>query len=187
MELRLVVGLGNPGPQYEATRHNAGFMAVDRALAALGMRLDQTGFGGAFAKGAIGGRGFVIGKPMTFMNLSGAFVANLCRFYKISAQNVLVAYDDFAFDLGRVKARERGSAGGHNGMASVIACLGTEDIKRIRIGIGPAPRGGFADFVLGRFAPKDSALLDAALERSAAACRAFLEGGDFAAVAAAAN
>ena len=162
--LRLVVGLGNPGPRYARTRHNVGFRLVDR-LAGEAVWRDFRGLGQVCRA-----QGLILAKPMTFMNESGRFVQSLAHFHKFSPGLVLVCYDDVALPLGRLRLRPSGSSGGQKGMESVIACLGTEAIPRLRIGVGPQPPGlDSAAFVLARFQAEEEKALDEALAAAAAA------------------
>jgi len=162
--LRLVVGLGNPGTRYARTRHNVGFRLVDRLAGEAAWR-DFRGLGQVCRA-----QGLILAKPMTFMNESGRFVQSLAHFHKFSPGLVLVCYDDVALPLGRLRLRPSGSSGGQKGMESVIACLGTEAIPRLRIGVGPQPPGlDSAAFVLARFQAEEEKALDEALAAAAAA------------------
>ena len=178
--MKLIVGLGNPGSQYEKTRHNAGFMVVDR----LARRhfADQTPkgrFQGVVVEGAIGGERCVLLKPTTYMNRSGGSVAQAAGFYKIDvASDLLVIVDDVALPLGNIRIRMSGSAGGHNGLSDIQRALGTEAYPRCRIGIDARP--GFmdqADYVLGRFTSEEMSVLEPALEKTADAAEVFVREG----------
>lgn len=178
--MKLIVGLGNPGSQYEKTRHNAGFMAVDR----LARRHfpDQTPkgrFQGVTLEGAIGAERCVLLKPTTYMNRSGGSVAQALGFYKMDpSADVLVLVDDVALPLGSLRIRPTGSAGGHNGLSDIQRALASEAYPRCRIGIGARP--GFmdqADYVLGRFTPEELAALEPAIEKAADACEVFVREG----------
>jgi PTH1 family peptidyl-tRNA hydrolase len=174
--VRLVVGLGNPGPEYEATRHNVGFMVLDRLAAdSPGVRFNRHRFGLV----ASYGRGVFLLKPLTFMNLSGDAVAPMMRFLRLDPRQLLVVSDDLDLDLGRIRLRARGSAGGHNGLKSITARLGTEEYARLRIGIGrPAdPRYPVIDWVLSRFAPDERDRLDESLASACGAVDAVLHDG----------
>jgi PTH1 family peptidyl-tRNA hydrolase len=153
--MKLLVGLGNPGSRYETTRHNAGWMALDRLAQDKGLRFKtDRRFRGDAAEMDLPGAGrVVLLKPLTFMNLSGEAVLAAASFYKIEPADVLVVTDDFALPLGMIRVRARGSAGGHNGLKSISALLGTTDFPRIRIGVG-SPLESAIDHVLGTF-PKD--------------------------------
>jgi peptidyl-tRNA hydrolase, PTH1 family len=174
LAIRLVVGLGNPGAKYESTRHNAGFMLVDRIASAEGLRWEEfKSAPGDFARGA----SFWLAKPMTFMNDSGEFVQPLCHFYKIKPEEVLVCFDDVALPLGRLRLRPSGSAGGHNGMKSIIRHLGTDAFPRLRIGVGQPAGVDSADHVLRAFGKDERPLLDEALARAEQAVAEARDGG----------
>jgi len=164
---RLLVGLGNPGREYFGTRHNVGFMVLDRLAAALGatFRADKKWK----ADVAIAGDVFLL-KPQTYMNLSGESVNALARFYQIEPARVLVVLDDMALPLGRLRIRERGSHGGHNGLRSILDHLATQDVPRLRVGIGEAPDAA-TGHVLGRFAVDERPLVEQSLDRAAEAVR----------------
>jgi PTH1 family peptidyl-tRNA hydrolase len=172
--IRLIAGLGNPGSEYEHTRHNAGFMIVDRLAARLGVTFSrERKFEGLFAKT---GNLFLL-KPQTYMNLSGRSVAAVCQFYRIEPAEVLVVYDDVALPEGRVRLRASGSAGGHNGMRSIIACLGTDEFPRLRFGVGAADGKSLVGHVLAPFDPATREALDKSLENAVeAASMAALRG-----------
>ena len=170
--VRLVVGLGNPGPRYVRTRHNVGFRLVEKLAGDEAWR-DFQGLG-LTCRAA----GLLLAKPMTFMNESGRFVGALSRFYRIEPGSLLVCFDDVALPLGRLRLRSRGSSGGQKGMGSVISCLGTDDIPRLRLGVGPQlPGMDSAAFVLSRFKPEEEPVLEAALDEAAAAVRTASEEG----------
>ena len=160
---RLIVGLGNPGREYEQTRHNVGFMVLDKLAARSGApwRTEKK-----WKAQVADCEGVVCCKPASFMNLSGNPVHGVAHFFKVPPAETLVVYDDLALPLGKLRFRPDGSAGGHNGMQSVIEHLGTTEIPRLRIGIGAA-EGGMVSHVLGRFAPEERPELEAALERAA--------------------
>lgn len=156
--MKLLVGLGNPGPKYELTRHNAGFLILD--LIAVGAKIPWEGgsnkFGGEIAKGTFNGQTCVFLKPMTFMNLSGRSVRAVTSFFKIEPKDVICLHDELDVPAGKVKARVGGGAGGHNGIRSMIEELGSADFHRIKLGIGkPPPQWQGADWVLGRFADEE--------------------------------
>ena len=164
--IRLIAGLGNPGREYENTRHNAGFMILDRLAAKLGVTFsNERKFEGHLARS---GSLFLL-KPQTFMNLSGRSVAAVCQFYRIDPAEVLVVYDDVALPEGRLRLRAGGSAGGHNGMRSMIACLGTDQFPRLRFGVGASDGKSLVGHVLGAFDPAGREDLDKSLEIAAEA------------------
>ena len=154
----LVVFLGNPGPKYDCTRHNAGFMAGDAMEGKLGVRINKARFKALTAEAAIGGEKVLLMKPQTFMNLSGEAVGEAARFYKIPPEHVLVVSDEIALPIGKLRVRAKGSAGGHNGLKNIIACLGSEEFPRIRLGVGapPHPDYDMADWVLSSFKNQDA-------------------------------
>ncbi len=175
----LIVGLGNPGDKYDGTRHNAGFLAVD-ALADKGQfRISRVKFKSLTAQGSVGGQGALVMKPTTYMNLSGEAVGEAARFYHIPPANVLVISDDVDLPLGKLRLRTGGSAGGHNGLKSIIQHLGTDQFPRIKIGVGgkPHPDYDMADWVLGRLQGEDRRVLDEAAERAAEAAACLLKDG----------
>jgi PTH1 family peptidyl-tRNA hydrolase len=158
--LRLVVGLGNPGPKYERTRHNVGFRLVEFLAGESPAWKDFRGLG-RYASAD----GVLLAEPMTFMNESGRFVQALAAFYKASPAQVLVCYDEIALPLGRLRIRPSGSAGGHNGMKSIIGCLGTDAFPRLRVGVGPQPPGvDSAAWVLGKFTAAEEKLMPSVIE-----------------------
>ncbi|CAN5892053.1 aminoacyl-tRNA hydrolase [soil metagenome] len=168
MSIRLIVGLGNPGPEYEQTRHNAGFWLVDQ-LARSGLQRDKN-FQALVAKIRLAGEDVWLLQPQTFMNRSGMSVAALCRFYKFTPEQVLVVHDELDIVPGLAKLKKGGSSGGHNGLKDITAALGTQDYWRLRIGIGH-PRTlnlqqGVADFVLHRPRKEEQALIDEAIARA---------------------
>ena len=153
----LVVGLGNPGDKYRATRHNAGFIAIDLIAEKAGVKLDRVACRGLTGRGSLGGHGVLFLKPETFMNLSGEAVREAAAFYKIPAERVLVLCDDISFEPGRVRIRRSGSHGGHNGLKNITELLGSEAFPRIRIGVGqkPHPEYDLVDWVLGKLSDED--------------------------------
>ncbi len=176
--IRLIAGLGNPGREYQRTRHNIGFMVLDRLAADAGLAWDFSAkWNAGWAKGDV-----IMVKPATFMNRSGEAVAAIANFYKIAAAEVLVVLDDLALPLGRLRIRPHGSSGGHNGLESVIEHFGTEAVARLRVGIGAPPSHGAVDYVLGRFFEEEQPVLDATLERAAAAVKCTVDKGLFAAM-----
>lgn len=175
----IVAALGNPGREYERTRHNIGFMLADLAAGACpsGSWRPWKDLGSYFDARLGGGRVFIL-KPETYMNNSGLAVRGLADFYKVPASGIIAVYDDLSLPLGTIRIRRDGSSGGHNGMLSIATAMGTSGIPRIRIGIGPRPaRIPAKDFVLGRFSREEEALLNPALERGMRALLAVLEQG----------
>jgi PTH1 family peptidyl-tRNA hydrolase len=165
--LLLIIGLGNPGPRYEATRHNVGFMLVDRLTQVYGIECDTPGWKSRWGRGEIAGREVVLVKPETFMNASGEAVAWFAGALSLGAANLLVAYDDTDLPLGRIRVKARGGSGGHRGMESIIDVLGTSDFTRIRLGIGRPDTGELTDYVLAPFDGEEGGAVDDMLSRAA--------------------
>lgn len=153
----ILVGLGNVGKQYEKTRHNAGFLAIDYIAEKYGARIDRVKFNATVGECNIAGTRVLLMKPSTLMNRSGIAISEAASFYKIPPERVLVLHDEISFDPGVIRIRRKGSAGGHNGLKSIIASLGSQDFPRVKIGIGkkPSPEYDLADFVLGRLSDSD--------------------------------
>jgi peptidyl-tRNA hydrolase, PTH1 family len=163
--MKLIVGLGNPGQEYAATRHNVGFMAIDRLCGKYGISVHKKQSKGLAGEGVIRGHKVAFLKPQTYMNLSGESVRAFMDFYKVKLEDVIIVYDDLDTEIGKVRLRYQGSAGGHNGIKSLIQHLGTEKFNRIRIGISrPAPGKDIAHYVLAPFAKAEAELLDRALD-----------------------
>ena len=180
--MKLVVGLGNPGKQYELTRHNMGFRVIDRLCEIFYCDLDREKFKGRFTvcKHQMLPEPVIFAKPETFMNLSGEFVRPLMEYYDIALEDLIVIYDDMDIPEGKIRLRPAGSAGSHNGMKSIIANLKSESFKRIRVGIGEPEYSG-VDYVLGKLSGESAALADEAIEKAAQAARdALLHGFDYA-------
>ena len=149
--MKLIVGLGNPGKEYVKTRHNIGFMVIDGLLNKMNVELDQNKFNSLFVKTKINTTDAIIAKPLTFMNLSGEAVSQLANFFRIEPEDVLVIHDDFDLPLGKLRLRNQGSGGSHNGMKNIILHLGTNKLCRIRVGIGKDRFIEQKDYVLGKF------------------------------------
>ena len=175
----MIVGLGNPGDNYARTRHNAGFRAVDALAAELGVRIDRAKFRGLYAQASRQGQKLVLLKPQTFMNESGLSVMDAARFYKLPPERIVVLFDDISLDVGRLRVRADGSAGGHNGIKSIIGCLNSQSFPRVKIGVGakPHPDYDLADWVLSNFTKPEETLLAPALERAGQAALALIDGG----------
>jgi PTH1 family peptidyl-tRNA hydrolase len=174
----LVVGLGNPGAEYQGTRHNVGFMALDEIAASAGATVSRLRFRALTGEGSIGGCRVLFMKPQTYMNLSGEAVGEAASFYKIPPERVIVLCDDISFAPGRVRIRRSGSAGGHNGLKSIIASLGSDAFVRFKIGVGERvdKSQDLADFVLGKFPPADREALSGLLSRLPEALTLWLSG-----------
>ena len=178
-ETWLIVGLGNPGREYEKTRHNAGFRAMDILAQKLGCKLDKAKFQGLYGQVNYNGRKLLLLKPQTFMNLSGKSVLQLSAFFHVPPQNIIVLFDDISLEPGRLRLRKDGSAGGHNGIKSIIAELGSQEFPRVKIGVGAKPHPDFdlANWVLSAFSAQEEKALQPALERAADAALAIIELG----------
>ena len=172
----LIVGLGNPSKEYERTRHNVGFDTVDELIERHNIPQSGVKHKAMFGKGVIDGQKVIVAKPLTFMNLSGEAVRAMADYYKIDPETqLIIIYDDIDLEPGQVRIRKKGSAGGHNGIKSIISHLGTENFYRIKIGVGAKPKGwDLADHVLSRFSAGDRKLVDDAIERAAAAVSVIL-------------
>lgn len=163
----LIVGLGNPGNKYKNNRHNIGFRVVEALAERHSIRLDTDKHKGIIGKGMIGSEKVVIAKPLTFMNLSGECVRSVADFYKIPVENIIVVFDDISLDVGKLRIRKKGSAGGHNGIKSIIAHLGGDNFPRLKFGVGDKPNGmDLADYVLGNFSKEDEAILKSEIIRA---------------------
>lgn len=175
----LVVGLGNPGRQYEKTRHNMGFDTLDVLVEK--WRVPQTGvkFNGMYGTTIVGGEKVILMKPLSYMNLSGGPVQEMASYFKIDPETqLIVIYDDIDLEPGQLRIRKQGSAGGHNGMKDIIRRLGTEKFCRIKVGVGAKPAGwDLADYVLGRFSTEDRKGIDEAIEDAADAVEMIIEKG----------
>ena len=167
----LIAGLGNPGQKYEHTRHNMGFLTVDLLAEEAGVKLNKVKFKSAYNMVSFAGQRCLVMKPQTYMNLSGEAVGEAARFYKIPAGHVLVIYDDISLPVGKIRVRPTGSAGGHNGIKSIIAQLGSRNFPRVKVGVGAKPHPDYelADWVLSRFSAQEQKALEPALERAAEA------------------
>ena len=170
--IRLVAGLGNPGPEYAATRHNIGFMVADQLAAQLGSTWEKsTKWDALMAKC----RDVFLAKPMNYMNRSGYPLLEIAQFYKIQPPEILVVLDDMALPLGHLRLRVSGGSGGHKGLESVIMQFGTEEIPRLRIGIGEAPRAGSVDYVLSRFFEEEKPIVRSTIDRAVEAVKCAID------------
>jgi PTH1 family peptidyl-tRNA hydrolase len=163
-ELKIIVGLGNPGTAYAGTRHNIGFRVIDALAAALNVKVKKRKFGALFGQAEFENNKLILLKPQSFMNRSGHVVATAVGFYQIPLNDLMLAFDDIALDVGRIRLRAKGSAGGHNGLADIIEKLGTEDFSRLRIGIGSNIRESTVDFVLDVPGDDEQTILNEAVE-----------------------
>ena len=178
-ETWLIVGLGNPGKDYERTRHNCGFRAVDKLADKLGCKIDKGKYQGLYGQTIYNGRKLMLLKPLTYMNLSGRSVLQLSAYFNIPPQRIIVLFDDISLEPGRLRVRPDGSAGGHNGIKSIIQELGSQAFPRVKIGVGgkPDPNADLADWVLSGFTAKEEKALVVALDNAADAALAIIEKG----------
>ena len=175
----LVVFLGNPGLQYEGTRHNAGFMTADALCKKHDFTVNKARFQALTAQTELGGEKVLLMKPQTYMNLSGQAVSQAARFYRIPSEHILVVLDEVNLPVGKLRIRVKGSAGGHNGLKNIVALLGTEDFPRIRLGVGapPHPDYDMMDWVLSAFHGQDAEDMAKAAQRAAEAVECYIEKG----------
>lgn len=175
----LVVGLGNPGLQYEKTRHNVGFMSADLLMKKAGGEFTKHKMDAHFGECEIGKKRILVMKPQTFMNNSGTAVSAVSKFYKIPNDKIIIISDDISLDVGRIRIRRKGSHGGHNGLKDIFQLLGTDSIMRVKIGVGakPHPDYDLADWVLGKFPKEDEENLSTALENSVKATEEIITRG----------
>ena len=175
----LIVGLGNPGKQYEHTRHNCGFRAIDLLADKLGCKIDKGKFQGLYGQASYNGCKLFLLKPQTFMNLSGRSVLQLSAYYSIPPQRIIVMFDDISLEPGRLRIRPDGSAGGHNGIKSIIQELGSQEFPRVKVGVGakPNPQQDLADWVLSGFAAHEEKALSVALKAAADAALCIVKDG----------
>jgi peptidyl-tRNA hydrolase, PTH1 family len=177
MAMKLIVGLGNPGSEYAGTRHNVGFAVINVLARRHNIAVTRRNFKAVYGEGQIDGERVLLARPMTYMNLSGEAVAAIARFYKVETQDIIIILDEAALPPGRLRLRYKGSAGGHNGLASVLQHLGTQEAPRIRIGVGGAQRGNLIGHVLSRFSKEDLPVMEEAYERAADAVECALTEG----------
>ena len=174
----IVVGLGNPGREYERTRHNVGFVAIDYIADKLGVKIDRARYHALVAEATVGDGRILLMKPTTYMNNSGVAVGEAASFYKIAPENILVLHDEISFEPGKLRIRRKGSAGGHNGLKSLIEHLGSDAFPRVKIGVGqkPSPDYDLADWVLGKLPDADRDLFTSRLADIDDAVRLILSG-----------
>jgi len=175
--MKLIVGLGNPGRTYERTRHNVGFMVVDRIAHEHNLDRWRRRFHALVAEGLVGQERFMLMKPQTFVNAAGTAVASAARWCRLDTGDILVVCDDFNLDVGRIRIRGKGSDGGHNGLASIIGALGTEAVPRLRIGIGAPTTDDPKEYVLSEFLPEESDAIREAVEKAARAVMTWITSG----------
>ncbi|MBO6115692.1 MAG: aminoacyl-tRNA hydrolase [Ruminococcus sp.] len=174
----VIAGLGNPGMEYEGTRHNAGFFTIDTLAEQAGVTIDRLRFKGKTAEATIGGKRCLLLKPTTYMNNSGESVVQALEFYKIDAANLIVIYDDISLAPGKLRIRRKGSHGGHNGMRSIIELTGRDDFERIKMGVGkkPHPDYDLAKWVLGKFKKEDADKLKEAADNACECVKLMVQG-----------
>ena len=176
--MKIFIGLGNPGAEYAATRHNAGFQVIDRLSRMWNIPVDRARCHGLAGEGRVNGERVALLKPQTFMNLSGDCVADALRWYKADPKDVMIFSDDIDLPLGSVRVRPFGGAGTHNGWRDILLKTGSDHFPRVRVGVGGKPQEwDLADWVLSRFSPEDQKLMDAAFDKAAQAAECFLTHG----------
>ena len=181
--MKLIVGLGNPGAKYAGTRHNAGFSVIDELAERHNIKVDTSKHKALIGKGVINGEKVILAMPQTFMNLSGESVRAIMDFYKLTVDDLIVVYDDIDLDVGKIRIREKGSAGGHNGMKNIILHSGSQDFVRVRVGVGKKPEHmDLADHVLSRFSREDLPLMRESCGKACDALEVILSDGAVAAM-----
>ncbi|MDI6780974.1 MAG: aminoacyl-tRNA hydrolase [bacterium] len=179
----IIVGLGNPGERYSQTRHNVGFMAINHLCKLHNIKLGQNKCQARIGEGIIEEKSVVLAKPDTFMNLSGKAVIELCKRYRVPLSQTIIIHDDVSLPVGKLKVRQQGSSGGHNGVQSIIDCLGSKEFPRIRIGIGSSPEGtDMAEFVLSRFEEDEKTIITRSIELTATMTATIITAGVVAAM-----
>ncbi len=171
--MKLIVGLGNPGKEYEQTRHNSGFRVIDAFADLIGVDFNKNDFNGVYGKFKLDDEDVFLFKPLTYMNLSGTAVQQIVHYFKIPLEDIVVIYDDMAIHPGEIRLRLNGSSGGQKGMQNIIDCLSSQEIKRIRIGIGE-PQFNAIDYVLGKPDKEDTKKIDAAIDKAVKALKEYL-------------
>ena len=175
----IIAGLGNPGKKYEKTRHNAGFMVIDKLASEKGFSFKKAKFNSLIADEFIGGKRCLIMKPQTMMNNSGEAIYAAASYYNIPDENIIIIYDDVSLDVGKIRVRRKGSAGGHNGIKSIISCLGSEDFPRVKIGVGKKPSADYdlVSWVLGEIPKEKSKEFMQSVDEAALAAEEIIENG----------
>ena len=175
--MKIIVGLGNPEKKYENTRHNIGFAAIDYIAEKVGININTGKYKALIGSGYIEGEKVLLAKPQTYMNLSGESLRPIMDFYKLEPEDFLIIFDDIDLDVGRLRIRRKGSAGGHNGIKSIISHLGSMEFPRIKIGVGAKPKGyDLADYVLGHFSKEDQAILSERMDDVCDAAKLIVSG-----------
>lgn len=176
--MKIIVGLGNPEKKYDGTRHNIGFSVIDNICSEYDIPLDIRKHKGLCGKGVVAGEKAVLVKPLTYMNLSGECVREVMDFYKVKPQDIIVIFDDISLPPGKIRVRPKGSAGGHNGIKSIIAHLNSEEFWRIKCGVGDKPKGyDLADYVLSRFTTEEIPLIEEERKTAVKACECMIARG----------
>ncbi|MFE8704036.1 aminoacyl-tRNA hydrolase [Cytobacillus sp. FJAT-54145] len=174
--MKLIIGLGNPGKQYDKTRHNIGFDIIDALSERLNIPLDNSKLKGLYGMGHVNGEKVFLLKPLTYMNLSGESIRAVMDYYDIDLKDIVVIYDDLDLPVGKIRLRQKGSAGGHNGIKSTIAHVGSQEFNRIRVGVDRPSNGmKVTDYVLGRFTKEEQEVMDEVINRCTKACEAWLQ------------
>lgn len=175
--MKLIVGLGNPTSQYAGTRHNVGFEVIDKLSGQYNIDVDIVKHKGIYGKGKIEGESVILLKPMTYMNLSGESVVAVANYFKILPEDIIIVYDDINLDVGRLRIREKGSAGGHNGIKNIIAHLSTDLFPRVRVGVGmKPPKMDLANYVLSRFSEMEQEEMDCGYQKACEAIGFMIQG-----------
>ena len=177
--MKLIVGLGNPGGEYKNTRHNVGFIFLNSFLSKESLSLDKKKFKGHYIEYSVNGNKAILLEPQTYMNLSGDSIIEFARYYKIDNEDILIIHDDLDLEVGKIRIRSKGSSGGHNGLKSIIARLGNENFKRVRIGIGKDSNIPVVDYVLGKFSNEDMEILNKKMDVVNKVIEDFINGVDF--------
>ena len=173
----VIAGLGNPGREYEGTRHNVGFMTLDALADKYNIDVREKAFKGLIGKGVIEGNKVILVKPQTYMNLSGECIRQVMDYYKVDPSEFIVIYDDISLEVGQLRIRRKGSAGGHNGIKNIIANLGSSVFPRIKVGVGEKPKGyDLADYVLGKFSKEDRVLMEEGYDLACEASALIMQG-----------
>lgn len=173
----VIVGLGNPGKQYTFTRHNVGFDAIDLLAESNNIPMNKVKHQAVIGEGRINNQKVLLVKPTTYMNLSGRSVREIMNFYKVDIEKLIVIYDDIDTDVGKLRIRQKGSSGSHNGMKSIIYEIQSDQFPRVRIGVGKPQHGNLADFVLGKFTKEDRPFVDESIERATKSVDAIIKDG----------
>ena len=177
-DMYVIIGLGNPGREYAATKHNVGFMVIDKLAEKYNIDVSKFKHKALTGDGIINGKKVMLVKPQTYMNLSGESVREIMSFYKVPEENMIVIYDDTSLEIGMIRLREKGSAGGHNGIKSIISHMGTDVFNRVKVGIGEKPAGwDLADYVLAKFSKDDEPGIEAGTDKAAQAVEIFISLG----------